>query len=60
MVAEDIACFTCHRISGLLVSIAAILFAVALPGGIRAAVFMVAAALLAFGAADIIQETFAM
>jgi hypothetical protein len=24
MVAEDIACFTCHRISGLLVSIAAI------------------------------------
>jgi len=35
-------------------------FAVALPGGIRAAVFMVAAALLAFGAADIIEETFAM
>jgi len=48
------------RITGLLVSIAAILFAVALPGGIRAAVFMVAAALLAFGAADIIQETFVM
>jgi hypothetical protein len=49
-----------YRITGLLVSIVAILFAVALPGGIRAAVFMVAAALLAFGAADIIQETFAM
>ena len=48
------------RITGLLVSIVAILFAVALPGGIRAAVFMVAAALLAFGAADIIQETFVM
>ena len=48
------------RITGLLVSIAAILFAVALPGGIRAAVFMIAAALLAFGAADVTQEAFAM
>jgi len=48
------------RIMGLLVTVAAILSAVAFPRGIRAAVFMVATALLAFGAADIMQETFAM
>lgn len=48
------------RITGLLVTVAAILSAVAFPRGIRAAVFMVATALLAFGAADIMQETFAM
>lgn len=48
------------RITGLLVTVAAILSAVAFPRGIRAAVFMVATALLAFGAADIMQETFAV
>ncbi len=48
------------RITGLLVTVAAMLSAVAFPRGIRAAVFMVATALLAFGAADIMQETFAM
>ena len=48
------------RITGLLVTVAATLSAVAFPRGIRAAVFMVATALLAFGAADIMQETFAM
>jgi hypothetical protein len=48
------------RITGLMVTVAAILSAVAFPRGIRAAVFMVATALLAFGAADVMQETFAM
>lgn len=48
------------RITGLLATVAAILSAVAFPRGMRAAVFMVATALLAFGAADIMQETFAM
>lgn len=48
------------RITGLLVTVAAILSAVAFPRGLQAAVFMVATALLAFGAADVIQETFAM
>lgn len=48
------------RITGLLVTVAAILSAVAFPRGLQAAVFMVATALLTFGAADVIQETFAM
>jgi hypothetical protein len=48
------------RIAGSLVTIAAIISAAAMPGGIRPAVFMIAVALVAFGAADVIQETFAM
>jgi hypothetical protein len=48
------------RITGLLVTVAAILSAVAFPRGIRAAVFMAATALLSFGAADVTQEAFAM
>ncbi len=48
------------RITGLMVTVAAILSAVAFPRGLQAAVFMVATALLAFGAADVTQETFAM
>jgi len=48
------------RITGLLVTVAAILSAVVFPRGLHAAVFMVATALLSFGAADVIQETFAM
>jgi hypothetical protein len=48
------------RIAGSLVTVAAIVTAAAMTGGIRAAVFMVATALVAFGAADLIQETFAM
>ena len=48
------------RIAGSLITVAAIISALALPGGIRAAVFMVAAALVAFGTADVMQETFAM
>lgn len=48
------------RIAGSLVTVAAIISAAAIPGGIRAAIFMVATALLAFGAADVIQEAFAM
>lgn len=48
------------RIAGSIVTVGAIIAAVALPGGIRAAIFMVASALIAFGSADIIQEGFAM
>lgn len=48
------------RIGGSLTTVAAIISAVALPSGIRAAIFMVASALTAFGAADVIQEGFAL
>lgn len=44
------------RIAGSLVTIAAIISALAMPSGIRPAVLMVAIALIAFGAADVIQE----
>jgi len=48
------------RIAGSLVTISAIISAVAIPGGMRAAVFMVATALVAFGVADVSQEVFGM
>lgn len=48
------------RIAGSLVTAAAIVTAAAMTGGIRAAVFMVATALVAFGGADVIQEGFEM
>ncbi|WP_379923751.1 hypothetical protein [Erythrobacter sp. R86502] len=48
------------RIAGSVITIGAIISAVALPGGIRTAIFLVASALIAFGSADVIQEGFAM
>jgi hypothetical protein len=48
------------RIAGSLITVAAIISAAALPGGIRMAIFMVASALIAFGSADVIQEGFGM
>jgi hypothetical protein len=48
------------RIAGSLLTVAAIISAVALPSGIRIAIFMVASALIAFGTADVIQEGFAV
>lgn len=48
------------RIAGSLLTVAAIILALALPAGIRGAMFMIAAALLTFGAADLVQETSAL
>lgn len=48
------------RIAGSVITLGAIISAVALPSGIRTAIFLVANALIAFGSADVIQEGFAM
>jgi len=48
------------RIVGSLITVAAIMSAVAVPEGIQPAILMVASALIAFGVADMIQEGFAM
>lgn len=46
------------RVTGSVITIAAIVSAIAVPGAIRISVFLVAVALLAFGAADLIQAGF--